>query len=271
MPLHFTADQRRFMLIPTLAAATLAVAWLALPVWFVLVPPVLVLAMAALHSGVRAGFFQSSLPALVVVKLRYGLMLSLTQAGVYAVLFVWLMRYFLGFPNRDAALAALQVWAVIGLVFHVRYVRLAWRTGQLPRRVWTKHVFAIVVGGMLGALWVVVQTSGAQSLHQRQQQPLVDALSTAAEACDAFTQYLYQQPHWPKAPQLYHGAVGNLYGGKPQFVLAYRATADFESLIVYYYSGSRKWTVTYQNNPIGMRDFTEKITPLARCEVPGTR
>jgi hypothetical protein len=51
-------------------------------------------------------------------------------------------------------------------------------------------------------------------------------------------------------------------------VLAYRTTADFENLIVYYYSGSRKWIATYQNNKVGMREFTEKIEPLTRCDGP---
>jgi len=216
-------------------------------------------------------WFKRELPALVAARQHDGLMLSLTQAGVYAVLFAWLVHYFLSFPNRAADLAALQVYAVIGMVFHFRYSRLVWRTGQLPRRTWTMHVFAIVIGGCLGALYVVAQTGAAQARHQRQQQPLVDAISNAPNACDAFKQYWRTQPPLGSTPpQLYHGPVENLYGGKTQFVLAYRAITDFERLIVYYYSGSRKWTVSYQSNQIGMRDFTDKVQLLVRCEVPGT-
>ncbi len=40
-------------------------------------------------------------------------------------------------------------------------------------------------------------------------------------------------------------------------------------MIVFYYSGSRKWITTKRNNEDGMKRFRETITPLARCDGPG--
>lgn len=87
--------------IPVLTALVLAGAWLALPGLFVLAPLLLALCLAALHSGVRASYHKIGQSTLAQTKQRYGLMLSLTQAGVYAALFGWLAHYFLSFPNRD--------------------------------------------------------------------------------------------------------------------------------------------------------------------------
>lgn len=254
-------------MIPALAGLALAAAGWALGDWFVMVPPVLALGLAALHSGVRAGYRKADSPAIAQAKRGYGLTLALTQAGVYGVLFAWLAHYFLSFPNRDAVLAAVQVWAIIGMVFYLLYVRQVRSSGELPARVWPMHLSAIVIGGFLGVVYVLAQTEAAQNLHRERQQPLVDAISTAPDACDAFTRYRREHRQDARnAPELYHGAVENVYGGTPQFVLAWRATGDFESLVVYYYSGSRKWIVSYLSNTNGMREFENRIAPLARCD-----
>ncbi len=54
-----------------------------------------------------------------------------------------------------------------------------------------------------------------------------------------------------QTPDLYSGAVENLYGGQPQFVLAFHAKTDMDSMIVYYYSGSQKWITTFRDNERG--------------------
>lgn len=262
------ATSRHLAIIPALAGLTLAVAWLALADWFVLVLPVLALCLAALHSSVRAGYHKTDHPDLAKTGLRYGLSISLTQAGLYAALFAWLAHYFLSFPNRDAGLAAVQVWAVIGMAFHLHYINRVHSTGLLPRRIWPMHLSAVVIGGFLGTVYVLAQTNAAQTLHQERQQPLVDAISAAPDPCGAFKQYRREHPQEGReAPEMYHGAVENVYGGNPQFVLAYRAMTNFENLIVYYYSGSRKWIVTYLSNTAGMDEFKKKIEPLGRCAV----
>lgn len=160
----------------------------------------------------------------------------------------------------------MQVWALIGLVFHLRYSSLVRSTGQLPRRIWPVHLSDIAIGLMLGAAYVIWQTEAAQELHQKRQQPLVEALSDAPDHCAAFRQYFAEHPD-AERPALYSGTHPERYQGLPQFVLAYDATANLEKLIVYYYSGSYKWKVTYKDNVAGMAEFNDYVATLPTCGI----
>jgi len=162
---------------PTLAGLVLALAWWTLGDWFAIVPLAMALSLAALHYGVRVGYRKAESEDIAKVKQSYGLTLALTQVGIYGVLFAWLADYFLSFPNRGVAPAALQIWAIVGMVFHLLYLYKVYRSGELPGRVWPIHLSAVVVGVTLGSFYLVAQSNAAQNLHQTRQQPLVDAIS----------------------------------------------------------------------------------------------
>ncbi len=133
------------------------------------------------------------------------------------------------------------------------------------------RVIAITMGGMFGMILVMVQVEYAEYWFQDRQMPLLARLDTAADRCAAFKQYLAENPpDTPfQTPDLYSGAVENVYGGRPLYVLAFRARADMEGMIVFYYSGSRKWITTKRNNEDGMKRFHKTIAPLSRCDGPG--
>jgi hypothetical protein len=111
----------------------------------------------------------------------------------------------------------------------------------------------------------------AEEWFQHRQKSLLESLQVAPDRCSTFKQYLAANPPGSlfETPDLYHGAVENVYGGRPQSVLAFRAKADMDSMIVYYYSGSRKWITTFRDNEEGIGAFRRTIARLVRCDGPG--
>lgn len=258
---------RRLATIPALAGAAVAMAWLALPSLFMLVPPVLALCLGALYSGVYAGYRKTEDAVPRQNKYQYGLTLAITLAGVYGLWFADLAYYFLSWPNRSQLLGAVQVFTLIGLAYYFQIARFALIKRRLPDRLWPMRFSALGLGGLVGALFVVMQLETSQEWSWQRQQPLVDALTSETDdQCAAFKRYLAEHPQKSgRMPVLHFGAVPEQYDGQPLFVLAFHATDDLENLIYYYYSGSRKWKVTYTDNRRGMEEFKNSIAPLARC------
>ncbi len=156
------------------------------------------------------------------------------------------------------------------MIYQYQYLGFAWRSKRLPGKVWPKRIIAITMGGMFGGMLVPVQVGLAEEWFHDQQKPFLAQLDAAPDRCAAFKQYLAENPPSGKfeTPDLYHGAVENVYSGRPLYVLAFRARADMEGMIVFYYSGSRKWVTTKRTNEERMKRYRATIAPLARCDGP---
>jgi hypothetical protein len=178
---------------------------------------------------------------------------------------------YLAWPNRQALGALLQVPALIVLIYQYQYGAFVLRSKRLPAKLWPMRIIALTMGGMFGAMAMPIQVQLAEQWFQERQNPLVESLRAAADPCATFKRYLADNPpDTPfQTPDLYSGAVENVYGGRPQFVLAFRAKSGGDGMIVYYHSGSRKWITTMRSNERGMVPLMVTIKPLARCEGPG--
>lgn len=194
----------------------------------------------------------------------------LALGGLCTLVFGVLTHGYLSWPNRQIFGVVLQVPALIGLIYQYQYGAFILHSKRLPTKVWPMRIIALTMGGMFGAIFIPVQVELAEHWFRDRQQPLLESLLAAEDKCATFKRYLAENPpDTPfQTPDLYSGAVENVYGGQPQFVLAFRAKADMESMIVYYYSGSRKWITTFRNNERGMQPLIDRVKPLKRCDGP---
>ena len=241
-----------------------------LVVLFVLAP-LLVCGLAVWFPGAYPDYDKTEDAAQRDAWLKRALTISLSLGGVCTLAFGVLTWGYLSWPNRSAWGALLQAPLLMSMIYQYQYLGLAWRGKRLPGKVWPMRAIAITMGGMFGMILIVVQVGIAEEWFQDRQKPLLARLDTAPDRCATFKQYLAQNPPSGKfeTPDLYHGAVENVYGGRPLYVLAFRAKADMEGMIVFYYSGSRKWIATKRNNEDGMKHFHKTIAPLSRCDGPG--
>lgn len=251
-----------------LLGALHAFGWLIVLFLFV---PLLVCGLAVWFPGAHPDYDKTENAAQRDTWLKRTLRLSLSLGGVCTLAFGVLTWGYLSWPNRGTWGVVLQAPLLMSMIYQYQYLGFAWRGKRLPGKVWPMRVIAITMGGMFGMMLIPVQVDLAEEWFQDRQRPLLESLQTAPDRCAAFKQYLAQNPPSGKfeTPDLYHGAVENVYGGRPLYVLAFRARADMESMIVFYYSGSRKWITTFRDHEDGMKRFRETIAPLARCDGPG--
>ena len=263
----------RHILIAALGAVALfgalyAFGWLI--VLFLLLP-LLVCGLAVWFPGAYPDYDKTEDAAQCDAWRKRALTISFSLGGVCTLAFGVLTWGYLSWPDRSTWGALLQAPLLMSMIYQYQYLGFTWRGKRLPGKVWPMRVIAITMGGMFGAMLVVVQVEYAEYWFQHRQRPLLESLQAAPDRCAAFKQYLAQNPPSNKfeTPDLYHGAVENVYGGQPLYVLAFRARADMEGMIVFYYSGSRKWITIKRSNEVGMKRFRETIAPLVRCDGPG--
>ncbi len=236
-----------------------------------LLVPLLVCGLAVWFPGAYPDYEKTEDAAQRDAWRKRALRISLSLGGVCTLVFGVLAWSYLSWPDRSAWGALLQAPLLMSMIYQYQYLGFAWRGKRLPDKVWPMRVIAITMGGMFGAMLIPVQVDLAEEWFQDRQRPLLESLQAAPDRCAAFKQYLAENPPSSKfeTPDLYHGAVENVYGGRPLYVLAFRARADMEGMIVFYYSGSRKWITTKRNHEDGMKSFRWNIARLNRCDGPG--
>jgi hypothetical protein len=256
--------------ITALLGTLYAFGWLLVLFLFV---PLLVCALAVGFPGAYPDYDKTEAAAQRDVWRKRALTISLSLGSVCTLVFGVLTWGYLSWPNRGTWGVVWQAPLLMSMIYQYQYLGIAWRGKRLPSKVWPMRVIAITMGGMFGMMLIPVQVDLAEEWFQDRQKSLLARLDVAPDHCAAFKLYLAENTPSGKfeTPDLYHGAVENVYGGRPLYVLAFRARADMESMIVYYYSGSKKWITTFRDNERGMKGFRETIDPLVRCDGPGER
>lgn len=241
------------------------------PIVVFLLVPLLVCGLAVWFPGAYPDYEKTDDAAQREVWRKRALTISLSLGGACTLAFGVLTWGYLSWPNRGTWGVLLQAPLLMSMIYQYQYFGFAWRGKRLPGTVWPMRIIAITMGGMFGMMLIPVQVGLAEEWFHDRQKPFLAQLDAAPDRCAAFKQYLAENPPSDEfeTPDLYHGAVENVYGGRPLYVLAFRARADMESMIVYYYSGSKKWITTFRDNERGMKGFRETIDLLVRCDGPG--
>ena len=190
---------------------------------------------------------------------------GMIQAGIWAVLFAWPLWHYLSWPNRDEVPALVQTVALIGLIYQFLLL-IHWRkNGSLPDRRWPMRLSALVAGAFCGMALVPLQVNTSMDWFEQRQQPLLRLLDAAPNRCEAFRQQA--EGGRGRTPYLYVAPRSQEGEDEPRYVLVYGASAGMESLVIYYYSFSRKWKAVKTSNRDGMAEFDEIVGGLQHCRV----
>lgn len=202
-----------------LTGALYAFGWLI--VAFVLVP-LLVCGLAVWFPGAYPDYEKTEDTAQRAAWRKRALRLSLSLGGVCTLAFGVLTWGYLSWPDRGTWGVLLQAPLLMSMIYQYQYLGFLWRGKRLPGKVWPMRIIAITMGGMFGAMLVPIQVEYAEYLFQDRQKPFLARLDAAPDRCEAFKQYLAENPPGSKfeTPDLYSGAVENVYGGQPLYVLA---------------------------------------------------